>query len=134
MKALFVMVATVLAVGCGKDNCSPSDVNGVYRVSTTWLSGTCGNLGTIVIHVNKGETVADSGCVMSYDRWDDSGCSGESDMTCIDSINGTHTRMITISTLEPGGYNLKATVTMTLTSSTGASICSGTYDFDYSHS
>ena len=124
----------LLAVSCGdeeKDVCSRHDVDGVYMVTTTEVSGTCGDIGDFVVRVDNGARAEEEGCVIEHESYSDDDCKSSAEITCVDVANDLRTTAVIAAEQEPGGDKVSGVMTMTAETLVGVAVCVSTYDVRY---
>jgi hypothetical protein len=130
MRFLLITIFMLSLNACGDEQCNPDDYNGVYIVKTKKLSGTCNDLGTLVVNADNGSNAQSEGCYTTYDHWT-AECKNEADVTCIDLINQTKMRMVGAAELKDNGDILEGILTVTLSNLANQIICTGTYEVIY---
>lgn len=128
--------STILAVvvaghlyGCGSQ-CAKEEIDGTYAVTTTERSGTCGSLPEYVVQYQDGETVADTGCTINYERVSKDQCTTEQSLSC-QNADGTSSEGVGVVTQEPGGATATGTLSVTIKDASGSVVCMSTYDATY---
>jgi hypothetical protein len=98
----------------------------------TWLYGTCGEMSDINISIKSGVLAVGEACTVQFFRWGGSDCRGESNFTCVDAANGMRTRTAMVITMDPTDETVEAVAAVTITDSSGETVCSGSYGVKYS--
>ena len=99
-------------MGCGDDECSRYDIDGVYRASLHEITGTCGDIEELIVYFDGGSSEPPVGCTMEYEKYTDNDCKFEGVATCEDLANNLRTREVMTGKQEPGGDTITATLTI----------------------
>jgi hypothetical protein len=135
MRALLPLFVVATLCGCGEDEltCSQSDRDGTYLAETSERSGTCGDAGSMLVQMDNGSEVVETGCTTDYERWSDGNCTNESSVTCESPADNIVVVGVGVVTQEDsGGESFSGIMTMTIYElSSGALLCTSTYDVTY---
>ena len=136
----YLVCIAALIVCCGDDDepvdCSKTDRHGIYRVSTIYNSGSCGDLGTFSVQLDHGNESGD--CIVHNDEWSKDECTLTRSMTCTIFVTGGPNGSVTytyswhqISTQKDSDGDMFAGPVSLQVSGSDGSACHGSYHFTY---
>lgn len=129
----YLAVFAVLLASCGDNSdCDFDKISGTYRVSFDEVSGDCGDLPDINTFIEGGDEEIDPGCTVASRTENERTCAGDADVTCNDTVNNLRIRQVIHLEPEPDGSSISGSTTIqAYRLSTGAYVCTSTYEVEY---
>lgn len=131
MRWLILASFLCFVVSCGDVECSKEDRTGTYFLTFQTIDGTCPDQQSAVVSGSTSSpTPAD--CEKSNETWSEDECDYSVNLFCIFSADDLNMLSVSQTTQEDSdGDHLTGIMTMTIRQhSTGAFVCSGSYEMD----